>query len=156
MKKIVLVGLLCCAAVILAACGQKARDPYQTDDAQKIADAGAFSETLEAVDADIAFQLYRLEDFGLAREDLLDCLALHSTGATCEEGAVLVLSGEEQAKKAADALSAYVAEQIEVNTDYRPPEIPKLEAAMVDRSGSTVLLIVASDLDAAKKAVGLA
>jgi len=154
-KKIVLAGLLCCAAVILAACGQKDPAPYQTSDAQKMADAGAFSETLEAVDADTAFLLYRLEDFGLVREDMTDCLALHSTGATCEEGAVLVLTGEEQAKKAADALSAYIEDQIEVNTDYRPPEIPKLEAAVVDRRESTVLLIVAGDLDAAKKAVGL-
>jgi len=156
-RKLVLLALAFCAALALAACGggEKAPDPYQTSDAQKLADAGAFSETLEAVDADTAFLLYRLEDFGLTREEMTDCLALHSTGATCEEGVVLVLSGEEQAEKAAEALTAYVSDQIEANTDYRPPEIPKLESAVVDRRGATVLLIVANDLDAAKKAVGL-
>ena len=43
----------------------------------------------------------------------------------------------------------YVQSQIEANEDYRPGEIPKLENALVSQQGSTVLLVVANDLDAA-------
>ena len=60
-----------------------------------------------------------------------------------------------QAEAARGALEDYVQSQIDANTDYRPAEIPKLESALVDRRGETLLLVVASDLDAAKGAVGL-
>ena len=52
-----------------------------------------------------------------------------------------------------DALKDYIQHQIDENTDYRPAEIPKLENAYIDRRGESVLMVVASDIDAAKKAV---
>ena len=61
----------------------------------------------------------------------------------------------DKAETAETALKDYVQSQIDANTDYRPAEIPKLESALVDRRGETLLLVVASDLDAAKGAVGL-
>ena len=116
-------------------------------------ESGAFSETLEELDADTAFSLYRLADCGLVREDLKECTALRSAGATCDVGAVLVFSDADKAKTAADALNSYIAGQIEANTDYRPTEIPKLENAWISLRGETLLLAVANDLDAAKEAV---
>ena len=62
---------------------------------------------------------------------------------------MLVFSSDEQARKALTALQDYVQSQIEANEDYRPGEIPKLENALVSQQGSTVLLVVANDLDAA-------
>ena len=47
----------------------------------------------------------------------------------------------------------YIQHQIDENTDYRPAEIPKLENAYIDRRGESVLMVVAGDIDAAKKAV---
>ena len=64
-------------------------------DVDKIAQAGAFSEELETVDADTAFALYGLADAGLDREQLTDCAVLRSAGATCEEAAVLILDSED-------------------------------------------------------------
>ncbi len=121
-----------------------------------MAEAGAFSETLEELDADTAFSaLYRLESYGLDREDLKDCAVLRSAGATCEEGAVLVLDSEAHAKDAQKALEDYVQGQIDANEDYgyRLAEVPKLKDAYIDVKGSTVLMVVANDLEAAKKAV---
>lgn len=140
----------------LTACGGETEAPasYETSAVQKLAEAGTFSEELEEVDADTAFLLYRLGDYGLEREDLTDCAVLRSAGATCEEGAVLVLSGEEQAGKARQALEDYVAAQIESNTDYRPAEIPKLESAQISLAGNTLLLAVVSDSEAAAAALG--
>ena len=134
MKKIFVMLAL---ALTLTACGGGAgnSDRYEAAQTAAMAEAGAFSEELEEVDADTAFALYRLAGAGLSREDLK--------------------AGADQAEAARGALEDYVQSQIDANTDYRPAEIPKLESALVDRRGETLLLVVASDLDAAKGAVGL-
>ena len=151
-------GILLALALVLSltACGgggQGGGDSYETADVQAMADAGAFSEELEELDGDTAFALYRLGDAGLSREALTACAVLRSAGATCEEGAVLVFDSAQSADAAKGALTDYIQGQIDANTDYRPAEIPKLEGALVDVRGSTVLLAVASDPDAAREAV---
>lgn len=155
MKKIMMTVLALSLALALTACGGDNNAPslYAPSHVEKMAEAGAFSETLEELDTDTAFALYRLADYGLNREDLKESAALRSAGATCEEGAVLVFSDADKAKTAEDALTSYIAGQIEANTDYRPAEIPKLENAWISRRGETLLLVVANDLDAAKEAV---
>lgn len=153
MKKLLTVTLALALVLGLTACGGKAEKTYTTKDVQAMADAGAFSEELEELDADIAFALYKLADDGLVREDLTDCAVLRSAGATCEEAVVLVFTDSDKAETAADALKDYIQHQIDENTDYRPAEIPKLENAYIDRRGESVLMVVANDIDAAKKAV---
>lgn len=149
--------LLCAALALILALGLFAcaggEGGYKLAHVQAMEDAGAFSEELEELDADTAFALYGLAGSGLEREDLQECAVLRSAGATCEEGAVLVLSGEEEAKSASEALQAYIGRQVEANEDYRPAEIPKLKQAYISVRGNTVLMAVASDLDAAKDAV---
>lgn len=136
----------------LTACGggeEKAGfDPETT--LQALADAGAFSEELEELDGDTAFVLYGLGNSGLEREDLTEAKVLRSAGATCEEGAVLVFTGGDQAETAVQALEDYVQKQIDSNRDYRPQELPKLESAVIQQQGNTVLLVVAGDLEAAQ------
>ena len=136
MKKILHMALALSLALALAACGGKV-EKYTTGDVQAMVDAGAFSEELEELDGDTAFLLYKLADYG----------------ATCEEAAVLVLSGNEQAKRAAEGLYTYLNDQIKANENYRPAEIPKLKEAYLSIKGSTVLMVVANDLEAAKAAV---
>lgn len=152
MKKI---SILLALMLSLTACGGGGGQ-YEIGDVQAMADAGAFSEELEELDGDVAFSaLYRLGDYGLEREDLTGCAVLRSAGGTCEEGAVLILDSEEDAKTAKEALEDYVQKQIDQNESYgyRLAEIPKLKDAYIDVRGSTVLLVVASDLDAAKSVV---
>ncbi len=134
--------------LLLSGCGKK-EEAYSVELVGQMVQSEVFSEELEELDGDIAFSLYGLADQGLAREDLTACAVQRSAGATCEEGAVLVFSSDEQARKALTALQDYVQSQIEANEDYRPGEIPKLENALVSQQGSTVLLVVANDLDAA-------
>ena len=57
----------------------------------------------------------------------------------------------DKAKTAKGALEDYVQGQIEANTDYRPAEIPKLEEALVDVRGETLLLAVANDREAVEQ-----
>lgn len=157
MKKLLTVTLALALVLGLSACGKEQNDApplYSTAHVEAMAEAGAFSEELEELDADTAFALYRLADAGLEREDLKECAVLRSAGATCEECAVLVFASADKAETAAEALKDYVQSQIEANEDYRPAEIPKLEEALVDRRGETLLLAVANDLDTVKKTVG--
>lgn len=152
MKKLLSVTLTLALALTLAACGggesNGAPPIYAVHHVEAIEEAGAFSEELEELDGDTAFALYGLADAGLEREDLKECAVLRSAGATCEEAAVLVLTDKDKAQTALEALKDYIDGQISANVDYRPAEIPKLEGARIDRRGETVLLVVASDMDA--------
>ena len=145
-----LLGLSLCACK--ADTARARQHPFETDEVQALVEAGAFSEELETLDADLAFALYHLADYGLEREELLEGAVVRSAGATCEEAAVLIFAEEEQAAGAASALEAYLEAQIESNEDYRPQEIPKLEEAVVYVVEETVLFVVAAD----QKAVELA
>ena len=152
MKKFINLTLVLALALVLTACGSKTEaEVWDTGDVQALLDSGAFSEELEELDKDTAFILYRLADYGLDR--LSGAVEFRSAGATCEELAYLVLDSEDSAKAAKGALEDYVQSQIDENVDYRPAEIPKLENAYIDQRGETLLLVVASDIDAAKKAV---
>ena len=92
---------------------------------------------------------YRLEDYGLSEEQLTEIHSFRSTGATCEELALLTFSDETAAQAALTALEHYLTAQITANKDYRPKEIPKLEQAFLECRSTTVLLIVANDYNAA-------
>ena len=149
------ISSLCCAlllALSLSACsgGEEGTQPYDLDLVDQLAQCGAFSEELEPLDGDVLWGLYRLESAGLTREQLTGAAALRSAGATCEEAAVLQFSDEQAAQTALQAMEDYVQSQIQSNTDYRPKEIPKLESALVEQRGASVLLVVANDLDAAQ------
>ena len=149
MKKLLTITLALALALGLTACGgEKDKTVWDTDDVQALLDSGAFSEEL---DKDTAFVLYKLADYGLDR--LSGAIVRRSAGATCEELAYLVLDSKDSAETAEKALKDYVQSQIDENIDYRPAEIPKLENAYIARRGETLLLVVANDIDAAKKAV---
>jgi len=157
MKKLLVLALA--LTLVLTACGGEENDApplYNAADVTAIDGMGAFDadlDDMEGLDADIAFMLYKLEDAGLEQEDLKSCSGRRSAGATCEEAAVLVFTDSDKAEIAVDALKDYIQRQIDENMDYRPAEIPKLENAWIDRRGESVLLVVANDIDAAKKAV---
>ncbi len=155
MKKLLHMTLVLALLLGLSACakgGDNDAPPlYGTYHVAALVEAGAFSEELEELDGDTAFMLYKLADYDLEREDLKDCAVQRSAGATCEEAAVLVFTSADKAKTAKGALEDYVQGQIEANTDYRPAEIPKLEEALVDVRGETLLLAVANDRDAVEQ-----
>ena len=108
-----------------------------------------FSEPLEALEADIAWMLYGLEDADIPPESLTHVRAYRSTGATCEEAAVFLFSDVTAAQTATSALQLYLDTQIQTNKDYRPAEVPKLEQALLERRDTTVLLLVANNYEAA-------
>ncbi len=145
-----MLGIVCVLTLTACGGGSQEEPSYKLEDLTAIQAAGAFSEELEELDGDTAFMLYKLADHDVAREELLGCAVLRSAGATCEEGAVLIFSDEQKAAAAAEALGAYLEGQIEGNVDYRPAEIPKLEGAVLNTRGATVLMVVPNDAAAVR------
>lgn len=130
----------------LTACSPSpTKAPFQPNLPLQLLETDAFSEPLEPLEADLIWVLYGLEDAGLARESLTDAQSFRSTGATCEELSLLIFSDEKSAQTAANTLDLYITNQIQINKDYRPLELPKLEKAFLERRGTAVLLMVADD-----------
>ena len=151
MKKLMALMLAFVCVLTMTACGGKAEgEVFNLESLDKVQQAGAFSEELEELDADTAFMLYKLADYGLSRENLSEAAVVRSAGATCEEGAVLIFSDAEKANAAAEAMGDYLESQIEANVNYRPNEIPKLEGAILLVRANTVLLVVPNDAAAVR------
>lgn len=140
--------LLCLSVLMLSACSAQPAQ-FHTGLIDELSQCGAFSEELAALDGDTLWVLYALDSAGLRRDALIDAAGLRSTGATCEEAAVLLFPDEAAAKAACDALRTYLDRQLTANRTYRPAEIPKLEQAVLQHRGATLLLLVAADYDAA-------
>jgi|GEM_PF-7020580 len=103
-----------------------------------------FSETLEPVDADVADVLYGIDDDAISAAYV--CL---SGGATAEELAVFATPDAVAAGAVQTALEQRVSAMAEAWAGYGPQEVPKLKAAVIRRSGTTVLLVVAAEDPAA-------
>lgn len=143
MKKLLSVFLLAGLCLSLAACGGKEPDPprdFTTADAQTLLDSSAFSESLEEIDREIACYLYELDP-----DQVSEAAVYGSTGATAEELAVLVFSDADAAAAAKAHFETRIADRTEAMKDYLPNEVPKLEKAVLEVRGATLLFVVASD-----------
>lgn len=138
-------------ALALCACGGGGGDAVPFDPAavsDSLLESGAFSERLEAIDQDVACLLY-----GIDASTVTGSAVYGSTGATAEEIAVFTLSSAEAAEAARDALETRIADQRAAYESYIPAEVPKLDAAILELRGSSVLMVVASDAAAAQAAL---
>lgn len=174
MKKLWSLILAAALTLSLSACGgEKAPfDPWETT-AALLKTQGVFSEELERLDTAIAVQQYALgsylsleqskyaghlpeptAQYGRGGREDLAVVAYRSTGATAEEVAVIRFGSEEDAKDYESKAESYLEEQREANVDYRPQEMPKLENAVVERRGATILILVAADYQAADPILG--
>lgn len=135
---------------VCAGCGQEAeKEPSFPAEltVQTLLDSGAFSETLEELDPTLLFPLS-----GDA-EDYAGSVLYYSTGATSETAAVISVADPEMLEETEATLSAWVDGQITAERDYRPAEAEKLEHAILETRGFTVLLVVAADWEKAQAAI---
>ena len=82
--------------------------------------------------------------------------ALLDSGAfseTLEELDPTLLFPEGKAGEVEAVLSAWVDGQLEAERSYRPAEAEKLEHAILETRGNTVLLVVAADWEKARAAI---
>ena len=149
MKKI-LCGALACL-LLLGGCRTVTVAAFEPEETVRaILDSGAFSEQLEELDPDIAVRLFRLPG---DPEQYEGTAVYYSTGATSEVVAVVRAGDTDRAAQAETALKQWVEAQIEATRNYQPAEVEKLEHAILETRGDTVLLVVAADWEAARKAV---
>ena len=150
LKTLRLLPLLLALCLALAACGsgdsKAGVDPAKT--AQALLDSGAFSDALDTVDQDTAAALY-----GIDADTITGSAVYTSLSAGAEEIAVLVLTDEDAAAAALDGLEARVADQKAVLESYQPDEVSKLDSAIVEQRGNSVLLAVAADAEKARAAL---
>ena len=156
MMKHSLTKLLCLAAalcLLLGACsapadsGSAAFDPGAAT--QAVLDSGAFSVELTELDAAL---LYDFSGYGLDSSTLTASKAYSASGFA-EQVSVTVWKDEAAAQAAVDMFKTYLEDMAATYKDYAPAEVPKLENAVLEQRGSSVLLAVANDAGAAKTAV---
>ena len=156
MMKHSLTKLLCLAAALclrVGACsapadsGTPAFDPEAAT--QAVLDSGAFSVELTELDAAL---LYDFSGYGLDSSTLTASKAYSASGFA-EQVSVTVWKDEAAAQAAVDMFKTYLEDMAATYKDYAPAEVPKLENAVLEQRGSSVLLAVANDAGAAKTAV---
>ena len=131
-------ALLCLALTACGGGGAVGQTPYDPETAaQALLDSGAFSDALDTVDQDTAAALY-----GIDADTITGSAVYTSLSAGAEEIAVLVLTDEDAAAAALDGLES-----------YQPDEVSKLDSAIVEQRGNSVLLAVAADAEKARAAL---
>ena len=110
--------------------------------------SGVYSDILNPPfeDAEVVATLY-----DLAPTDVTTGIVRCSTGATAEELALFQAADEDAAARIEMAMQTRVQRQIAAFARYVPEEVPKLEQALVQRSGVYVALVVAAQSDGADK-----
>lgn len=126
--------------------GSAAFDPDAA--AQALLDSGAFSDALEEVDTSVAATLY-----GVDAGDITAGKVYMSLSAGAEEIAVLVMADADSAAAALEGLEAHVADQRAALENYQPDEVSKLDGAILEQRGNSVLLAVCADPQAARTAI---
>ena len=121
---------------------------FESADLETILAAGVFSEELELVDAELVFGLY-----GLSADAVTDCTAYLSTGASAEEIVLFTVADEAGVAAIEDACDWRIEDQTFGYKDYKPTEVPKIENAIVEVRGNTVLFVVANDWEGAETAI---
>ena len=149
-KLMILAAALC---LLLGACsspaesGTTAFDPETAT--QAVLDSGAFSVELTELDAAM---LYDFSGYGLDDSPLTASKAYSASGFA-EQVSVTVWKDEASAQAAVDMFKTYLEDMAATYKDYAPAEVPKLENAVLEQRGTSVLLAVANDADAVKTAV---
>ncbi len=140
--------LLALLIPVLASCGQNTQ-PYTAGDAQALLDAGVFDGDMVKVES------FPSTLYGMDSEDVAECVSFRATNtaASYDEVTVLILDDAEAAENVVKALREVVESEIENAKSYCPAAVPRLQAAVIDRIGYTVLFAV-GDPDTLPNAVG--
>lgn len=118
-------------------------------DAQTLLDSGAFSEPLTEMEQDVVCgTLYQIDS-----ADVTASAVYTTPTAGAEELAIFTLTDADAAQSALSALQQRVEDQRAALESYQPDEVGKLDHAIVEQRGNSVLLMVPADADAARAAV---
>ena len=132
-KRILAVFLL--LALLLCGCSSPAPKAYDLSIADKLLASGAFEGSEMAM-------LYGIDPAAIT--DGVYYMATN-TSVSADELLVLILTDEQAAMDAKGACERRLQGQIAVCTDYCPAAVPRLERAVLDRIGNTLLFVVGDE-----------
>ncbi len=140
MKKILSGIVFAVLCLSLTACGEKTAEFSPAKDAAELREAeGAFTTALTQIDQATACALYGID------EATVTASAVYASPSSAEELAIFTLDSDEAAQAAQTALGYRVEDRLEELEDYMPEEMDKLKDAVIEKRGSSVLLVIASD-----------
>lgn len=140
MKKILSGIVFAVLCLSLTACGGKTAEFSPAQDAAELREAeGAFTTALTQIDQATACALYGID------EATVTASAVYASPSSAEELAIFTLDSDEAAQAAQTALDYRVEDRLEELEDYMPEEMDKLKDAVIEKRGSSVLLVIASD-----------
>lgn len=140
MKKILSGIVFAVLCLSLTACGGKTAEFSPAKDAAELREAeGAFTTALTQIDQATACALYGID------EATVTASAVYASPSSAEELAIFTLDSDEAAQAALAALGYRVEDRLEELEDYMPEEMDKLKDAVIEKRGSSVLLVIASD-----------
>lgn len=150
LKQILSFAAAFCLLLSLSACGGDSAAAFDPSRATKaVLESGAFSVALEELEAET---LYDFSGYGLDASALTGAQAYSASGFA-EQVSVTLWKDEAAAKAAVEMFQAYLEDMAESYRDYAPTETPKLEKAIVEQRGTSVLLVVADDAAKAQSAL---
>lgn len=151
MKRMMLCALLA-LCLLLGACAQKPATetpPRSCAEVVSAIEGGQAFEEMTALSANQIAQYLDLDEVLLADQ----AMSMDASRATAEVIVVLTATNAEALEQAKQALLAYRDVTLEQYRDYRPEEVPKLEAAVLKTKGLQTALVVSKDESAAEKAL---
>lgn len=137
--------LILTGALLLSACGGPAEGGGVEIDmdglADKLLESGAFAETLNRVDGEVAEMLYDVSGASSVQVYV-------GSGAVADELALFEFESEEDAEAAVASARARVDAQRESFAPYIPAEVPKLDSAIVETCGRYMAVCVSDSPEA--------
>lgn len=105
-------------------------------------------ETLTELDGGGLERVYRID-----AADVADAAGYTGSGATVDQISVWKAADSAAADRIWDTLRNFLDTQIENYSSYMPDEVPKLEDAVLERSGEYIALCVSEDPETARQII---
>jgi len=150
MKKIIALMLLLTLCTLLTGCSQPAAAPKDCAAvSQAVLGSQTFPDTMTEQTTKRMLKVLGLEEGQIAQ----GVMTLDASRVTAEAVAVLTAADQSQLAALQSALEGYRQSMLIQYRDYKPAEVPKLEAAKVYTQGLQCALIIAGDQSAAHQAL---
>lgn len=146
MKKIFILGLICCMLGILSGCGSKEdgstdkKEPSVEELSNRLFSELTYEDSLSMLNNEVALKYY-----GIDPEIVKSSAIYISTGATAEEIAVFEAVSNGDADTIYEACVKRKDTQIESYSDYKPSETSRLDHHVLKKSGRFVVFCVNYD-----------
>ncbi|NLK39407.1 MAG: DUF4358 domain-containing protein [Clostridiales bacterium] len=138
-------------AVFLSSCKKETPKDIVIDinvAADKLLSSVSYDDELSLLDDEAALNLYGIEESAI-----VEGVVYVGTAATVEEIAIFRAVDEETVDDIIARYNDRINLQRTVYADYRPAEVPKLDAAVVKKQGTVAILCISNDAEAAEQIV---